>query len=91
MKISRTVECRPDTEIFMPKKDYERLGAIKYSTLSSYGPKVELNTLVDEFKAYFSNQANENRNQIVKAFLTRELDSVYPLIQKTEMFIQSPF
>ena len=49
VKISKTITCRPDDEVYMPNKDFERLGAINYSTLSSYGPKEELVSLLDEY------------------------------------------
>lgn len=75
----------------MPEKDRERIGAIKYSCLSTWGPKKEFMELLDEYKAYFSNETNNLKNLTVKAYEERKLDLVYPLLQEQEGFEQSPF
>ena len=31
LKIAKTIPLSPDTEVYLPKKDYEKLSAIKYS------------------------------------------------------------
>ena len=64
----------------MPEKDRERIGAIKYSCLSTWGPKKEFMELLDEYKAYFSNETNNLKNLTVKAYEERKLDLVYPLL-----------
>ena len=85
------MQCRPDTEEVMPTKDYERLGAIRFSILSSYGPRNELQLLLDEYLEYFKKNANELRGDIVKAYRNRAYKDVYPLHQRLEQFELSAF
>lgn len=64
-KICKNIQCRPDTEVYNPNKDFERLGAARFSVSSSFGTFEMLNELQQEYTEYFATKTNEGKNIIV--------------------------
>ena len=62
----------------------ERLGAYRFSVYTDFGLANDLENLIREYKDFFKDSINDNKNQIVHKFLGREFDKITPIMEKNE-------
>ena len=77
----------PETD----ERNLERIGAARFSVYSDYGMSEQLEDLVQEYKDFFNDKINENKNNIVTSFVHRDFDKIHPLMQRNEVLQQSGF
>ena len=58
----------------------ERIGATRFSVYADYGMSEQLEELVQEYKDFFNDKINENKNNIVTSFVERDFDKIHPLM-----------
>lgn len=46
--------------------------------------KTDLEKLIVEYKDYYRDKINENKNNIVTDFVSRDFDDIHPLMKKNE-------
>ena len=64
--------------------NYQRLGAAKLSIFSDFGMQDHLEDLMSEYKDFYRDRINENKNAIVTGFLERDFDNIWSLMQDNE-------
>lgn len=69
----------------------QRLGAYRFTCYSDFGFEQHLADLAKQFKDYFKDQINENKNKIVSAFCAKEFDKVKGLARKNTELERSGF
>ena len=69
------------------ERNHERLGAYRFSCYTDYGMGSYLEDLIQEYKVFYNDKINENKNSIVESFLRKdgkEFDLIRPLMIKNE-------
>lgn len=84
--ICKNMQVRPDQGIYNQTKDHEKLGAHRFSCVSSYGQQTLLQDLVEEYNTYFPKQVLDNKNNIVQKYLKRNFEEIHPLVQVAEQY-----
>ena len=76
---------------FIEDLNHERLGAARFSVYADYGMNESLEELIQEYKDFFADKINDNKNIIVTAFLHREFEKIQPTMVKNEVLSKSGF
>lgn len=71
--------------------DYERLGAARFSLYNDYGHEKLMEELIKDYKDFYKDKINENKNKIVTSYLEREFNKIYPIMKTNEALINSNF
>lgn len=71
--------------------NFERLGAARFSVYSDYGMNESLEELIQEYKDFYRDKINDNKNTIVTAFLHRDFEKIQPTMKKNEELSRSGF
>jgi len=71
--------------------NFERLGAYRFSVYTDYGMESDLEQLIQQYKDFYRDKINENKNNIVTSFLHRDFEKVNPLMKKNELLTSSGF
>lgn len=71
--------------------NFERLGAYRFSVYTDYGMNQNLEDLIQEYKDFYRDKINDNKNNIVTSFLHRDFDQINPLMKKNEKLTSSGF
>ena len=58
--------------------NFERLGASRFSVYADYGMNDSLEELIQEYKDFYRDKINDNKNTIVTAFLHRDFENIQP-------------
>ena len=82
----KSVTPRPDKTIFTATKDFERLGAQRFSTVSGYGDQESLEELVSEYCEYFPKKVLGCKNELVQKYTRRNFEDIHSQIQTCEQF-----
>ena len=81
------VQHYSDKMTFFENKDdlnFQRLGAAKLSYFSDFGMHENLESILSEYKDFYRDKINENKNMIVTGFLHREFDCIWALMRENE-------
>ena len=73
--------------MFKARRDdlnYQRLGAAKLSTYSDFGMNGYLEELLFEYKDFYRDKVNSNKNKIVTAFLQKDFEIIWPKMKENE-------
>ena len=54
----------------------ERLGAARFSVYSDFGMNDALDELISQYKDFYRDKINENKNTIVHSFLQRDFEKI---------------
>jgi len=75
---------QPDQE-----ENFERLGAYRYSVYTDFGLGQNLEDLIQQYKDFYRDKINENKNNIVTSFLHRDFEKIRPLMLRNEKLTSS--
>ena len=64
--------------------NFERLGAARFSVYADFGMNEALEELIQEYKDFYRDKINENKNAIVTGFLERDFENIWSLMQDNE-------
>ena len=73
------------------EQTFERLGAYRFSVYTDFGLASDLEGLIQEYKDFYRDKINENKNNIVTSFLHKDFDDIRPLMDKNEKLTSSGF
>ena len=73
------------------ENNFERLGAARFSVYADFGFGQNLEDLITEYKNFYKDKINENKNNIVTSFLNRDFDKIHPLMKKNEKLTSAGF
>lgn len=71
--------------------NYMRLGAAKLSYFTDFGIHENIEDLLSEYKDFFRDRVNENKNAIVTSFIDRDFQKIWPLVQDNEEKVKDGF
>ena len=76
---------------FVNDLNQERLGAARFSVYADYGMNEALDELISQYKDFYRDKINENKNTIVHSFLTRDFEKIQPTMEKNDHLSKSGF
>ena len=71
--------------------NHERLCATQLSAYADFGMINELETMITNQQTFFKDRINDNKNEIVRAFASRNFDVIHPLTKKNDRLSVSGF
>lgn len=69
----------------------ERLGASCFSVYTDFGMESSLEKLIQQYKDFYKDEVNANKDAIVMSFSQCDFDSIRPMMKKNEKLQQSGF
>ena len=73
------------------EENFERLGAARFSVYTDFGFGQNLEDLIAEYRSFYKDKINDNKNNIVTSFLNRDFDKIHPLMKKNEKLSSAGF